>query len=157
MFTPNSAATQDPAVVAEIMEINTKRRRLSNILRFVTFAFILGDFYGFSDVLGVSTFFIGIIMMFTRGFIVRKVYPAPASTLSMGSFNMNNPNMANSGINFGSTPNQNTYSDADQNSATDQFNTRGDNKQIYDVKMCSTCGKQTDLDAVFCENCGSKY
>ena len=90
MSNPYAPPDINTSAIQEIREVNIKRKKLSNILSLVTWAFILGDWYGFSEVLGVRTFIIGFILIFARGFIVRKIYPVPASAQAL-NLNMKNP------------------------------------------------------------------
>ncbi len=136
MYYPN-APIQQP-VNSEIEAINTKRRKLSNYIRVLTYLFLFGSWIGFPTLFGVPTFLIGIALIFTRGMIVKAVYKTPKS--------MEYSQPATQAGQY-----QPAFQDKQAQTKDNQYTV------VYDVKFCNNCGYQADQDSDYCENCGTKF
>ncbi|MCY3412476.1 MAG: zinc ribbon domain-containing protein [Candidatus Heimdallarchaeota archaeon] len=129
----------------EVLEREKKRKQLYGILRIATFIFLLGDLFGFSYVLGIPTFFIGVVLMFTRGLIVNKIY-GPSYAQQQKQM-MQQQQFAQQ--QYTQQPNQDPlYSSNYHQPAAQEF--------VMEIKFCESCGTQNDLDSNFCIKCGEK-
>lgn len=128
---------------SRIIQLNQKRRRLSNFLRILTFILIFGDFFGFGYIFGIPSFVYALALIFLRGWIVKKVYPIPQDLQYMiQQQKLAQQHVQSTGYMYNQNP--------------QQSNVESNITEIYDILYCESCGEQYIPGSSFCESCGAK-
>jgi len=141
-----------------INQQNKKRQQASNFLRIAFFIILFSDvLFGIDKILGVPTIVIALILMFSRVFIVNKLFGRPQQVPMQHGFQPGFQGQPGYQDPQGFQGQQGYQNPQAQPYMYDVAPEKTDDPTVVaDIKFCENCGKQNAAGARYCETCGDK-